>query len=77
MTHDPQMVERVTDAVLTELGLLEFECSRNVARDIAVAALDDSHHGELVRLLKEARWYVKDSFVDEIDALLAKIGGDA
>ena len=51
----------------------------NMATDLARAAGEASHHVELVCLLKEARWYVKDGLIDEIDALLAKLeaGGDA
>jgi hypothetical protein len=36
--------------------------------------IEACHHAELVRLLKEARGWVRGSFVNDIDAVLAKIG---
>lgn len=68
------MTEHIVERVARAIN--KVSCLAPVT-EVAKAALEASHHAELVRLLKEARWYVKDSFINEIDALLAKIGGDA
>jgi hypothetical protein len=97
---EAQMVERVIFAcrqsLQTRMPLhVPQERVDEVARDVGVAAfnaaLEASHHAELVDLLKRAApfvgWAAKyepklagevsDKLCDEIDTLLAKIGGEA
>lgn len=63
------------DAVQLAARALARVSYASTHEDQAKAALEAVHYAELVRLLKETRWYVKDSLIDEIEALLAKIGG--